>query len=326
MNRMTRVEEEENRWLRQAEMLINRIAKNRRRLLPWLEQENISCYRIYDRDIPEIPLAVDWYEGRLLVADFSNREETGKMRRARLKMITEHLSRGLGISAGDIFVRFHSREKGGTQYLGHGQRCKRVRVKEGGLDFLVNLEDYLDTGLFLDHRKTRQLVRNEAHGKRFLNLFAYTGAFSVYAAAGGAATTTTVDLSNTYLDWAKENMRLNGFTGQNHAFIRDDILGSLEKGMVSGTYDLVVVDPPTVSKGKAMARDFNIQRDHPLVLNRLSRHVAPRGVIYFSTNFKRFTLATNDLLCEKVTEITNEIISRDFSARRGLRCWRIQAG
>jgi 23S rRNA G2069 N7-methylase RlmK/C1962 C5-methylase RlmI len=196
-------------------------------------------------------------------------------------------------------------------------------VRENGLKFLVNLSDYLDTGLFLDHRVTRSLVRSEAAGKRFLNLFAYTGAFTVYAAAGGAASTTTVDLSNTYLRWAKQNLRLNGFTGQAHRLARDDARKFLEYHPPGPAYDLAVVDPPTFSRSKKLDRDWDIQRDHAELLNRLLRLMTPGGAIYFSTNFRTFKLAADELRRAETREITRQTIPPDFRESRIHRCWRI---
>ena len=166
---------------------------------------------------------------------------------------------------------------------------------EGGLQFEVNLSDYLDTGLFLDHRITRGMVRELAAGKRFLNLFAYTGAFTVYAAAGGAASTVSVDLSNTYLDWAQRNLALNGLAGPQHQFVRDDALGFLQSRGRRAAFDLAVVDPPTFSNSKRLEDFWDVQRDHVELLNRLAELMSPGGIVFFSTNFRRFKLAEAEL-------------------------------
>jgi 23S rRNA G2069 N7-methylase RlmK/C1962 C5-methylase RlmI len=196
-------------------------------------------------------------------------------------------------------------------------------VTESGLKFLVNLSDYLDTGLFLDHRLTRAMVRSEAAGKRFLNLFGYTGAFTVYAAAGGAAATTTVDLSKTYLLWAQRNLRLNEIRGKQHRLVRHEARRFLDDHPAGEYYDLAVVDPPTFSRSKRQERDWDIQRDHAELLNRLRELMAPGGVIYFSTNFRRFHLAEEELHGMTIREITRQTIPPDFRDRRPHRCWRM---
>jgi 23S rRNA G2069 N7-methylase RlmK/C1962 C5-methylase RlmI len=313
----------EEDWRRQLEMLANRIVKNRRRLKPWVRREGIHCYRVYDRDIPEIPLTVDWYQGRLHIADFSGHQKDEATRKRRRGQIAERLAGALSIKTTDIFVKFHMKAAGGTQYPKVAHKGRRIPVQEGELEFLVNLSDFVDTGLFLDHRNTRKMVRDEAEGKRCLNLFAYTGAFSVYAAAGGAAQTVTVDLSNTYLEWAEENMRRNGFRGPRHRFVRDDILLTLESRAMAGTYDLVIVDPPTVSKSKAMRRPFDVQRDHVLILNRVLERVSSGGVVYFSTNAQRFKLRKDEITCGSIKEITEDTVPLDFRNRRAHRCWRL---
>lgn len=307
----------------QTTMLVNRIAKNRRRLRSWLTREPISCYRMYDRDIPEIPLAVDWYEGHLHISDYRRRESIPEGTDPWMGEIAKALALSLEVPMAAVHIKQHHTKEGGTQYPARATSPNRVVVREDGLSFLVNLEDYLDTGLFLDHRKTRRMIRQIASGKRFLNLFAYTGAFSVHAAAGNAAATTTVDLSNTYLQWAAENMRINGFTGAEHTYLRADVLGALEQRKISGAFDLIVLDPPTISKSKAMTRSFDIQRDHPHILNQLRHLLAPGGAIYFSTNYRKFKLNAKSLTFGSITDITARITSPDFRPPNALRCWHI---
>lgn len=308
---------------RQAEMLVNRVRKNLRRLRPWLAAEGVTCYRLYDRDIPEIPLTIDWYEGRLH-AGFLPRDGSGGGGAAVL--LAARVGLALGVPERLIHVKRRSRAPGGTQYERLGRAEERVEVGEGGHRFLVNLSDYVDTGLFLDHRITRRLVAGEARGRRFLNLFAYTGSFTVYAAAAGARTTTTVDLSQTYLDWAWENLRLNGLAGPAHSFVRDDVVGALEDGRVSGRYDLVVVDPPTVSRSKRMRRPFEVQRDHARLLDRVLAVTAPGGVVYFSTNLHRFSFGLDRGAAAAIEEITAATIPPDFRDARAHRCFRIVKG
>jgi len=197
-------------------------------------------------------------------------------------------------------------------------------VEEQGLKFWVNLGEYLDTGLFLDHRVTRARVREEAKGKRFLNLFAYTGSFTVYAAAGGAKGTTTVDMSNTYLDWAAENLKLNGFAGPKHERIRADVTRWLEDaGREGRTYDLIVLDPPSFSASKKMSGTFNVQRDQLKLLRSTLALLAPSGILYFSTNYTGFQLEADEKLDADFEETTPRSIPEDFHRKDVHRCWRV---
>jgi 23S rRNA G2069 N7-methylase RlmK/C1962 C5-methylase RlmI len=324
-----RVADEREDWERQAEMLVNRIRKNRRRLGPWLRAEAVACYRLYDRDIPELPLLVDWYDGRLHVS-YLPRDDDGEPDRpqsddddTRAELLTARIADALDVATDDVFLKRRERAPGGTQYERLGRGGPGIEVAEGGHRFLVNLADYVDTGLFLDHRITRRLVAAEARGKRFLNLFAYTGAFTVYAAAAGAASTTTVDLSQRYLDWAGRNLQLNGLVGPAHRLVRDDAIAALEDGRVSGGYDLVVVDPPTVSKSKRMRRPFDVQRDHAQLLRDVLAITAPGGAVWFSTNLRRFTLELDPGGRATVEDVTAKTIPPDFRDPRTHRCFRI---
>ncbi len=308
------------KWLTQAEMLIGRVAKNLKKLVPWSARENLTCYRIYDRDIPEIPIAVDWYDGRLHISVYENLEENVSAKTAehkhRYNFLAFRLASALNVSDCNVFLKFRIKAEGGGQYSALNNCRKIFSIKENDLTFLVNLSDYVDTGLFLDHRMLRRIVMADSLGKRVLNLFAYTGAFSVYAAAGGALSTTTVDLSNTYLNWARENMRQNGFVGDNHIFIRDDVLGAIVEKRISNMYDLIVLDPPTVSKSKSMHCDLDIQRDHPILLNGLLNQLSPGGTIYFSNNLKSFKFKRELIKCENIEDITKKTLPFDFRSPR----------
>ncbi len=305
-----------------GEMLVNRVQKNRRRLRSWIKREEITCFRLYDRDIPEIPLTIDWYEGRLCVARYE-KGELSPSGEDWVPSVLETVGEALGVAPERVYVRSRLRGPGGSRYSKRATDRDFFRVHEAGMKFRVNLSDYLDTGLFLDHRATREMVGLEAAGKRFLNLFAYTGAFSVYAAAAGAVGTTTVDMSNTYLDWARRNMASNGFDGPEHRYVRDDILDALDERRIEGEYDLVVVDPPTVSRSKRMKSDLDIQRDHAWMLNRILEICAPGAVIYFSTNFKKFCFDEAKVQCDRIAEISQKTIPPDFRDRRVHRCWRL---
>jgi 23S rRNA (guanine2445-N2)-methyltransferase / 23S rRNA (guanine2069-N7)-methyltransferase len=323
---------EHEAWERQAEMLINRIRKNRRRLGPWLEAERVTCFRLYDRDIPELPLVVDWYEGRLHVSHMP-RDPEGDPGAAetpvrgadddRAQLLAAKVADALGVPGDRVHLKRRAKAPGGTQYERLARGGREIEVSEGGLRFLVNLSDYVDTGLFLDHRITRRLVAAEARGKRFLNLFSYTGSFTVYAAAAGALTTTTVDLSPRYLDWAARNVALNGLASTAHVFIRDDVVSVLEDGRAEGRYDLVVVDPPTVSKSKRMRRPFDVQRDQAALLENVLGVTAPGGVVYFSTNLRRFSLDLDPRGTASIEDLTAKTIPPDFRDPKTHRCFRI---
>lgn len=311
-----------------AEMFRNRLTKRAHHLRRW-PKRGVTCYRLYDRDIPEVPLAVDVYEGRLHIAEYERPDDRSPARHADwLDLIVRTAVEAMDIPPGDVFLKRRSRQRGSDQYEKFDEAGRSFVVTEGGLKFRVNLSDYLDTGLFLDHRITRSLVRDESAGKRMLNLFAYTGAFSVYAAAGGARATTSVDLSNTYLDWARDNMGLNGFSGDEHRFVRSDASGFLLDHRPGGHWDLAVVDPPTFSNSKMTESDWDVQDRHADLLTALAERMSPGGVIYFSTNFRRFKLDEPALASAglAVREITSRTIPEDFRNKRIHRCWRMTRG
>ncbi len=306
----------------QAAEFRNRLVKMARHYRRW-PGRGIDCFRLYDRDIPNAPLAVDRYGDCLHIAVYEKPDAVESPRREQwIAYLTQTAREALGVPPENTFVKRRRRQTQAAQYTRQGDQHRELVVHENGLKFWVNLSDYLDTGLFLDHRVTRSLVRNEATGKRFLNLFAYTGAFTVYAAAGGARSTTTVDLSNTYLEWTKRNLVLNGFSGRGHRRVRDDARKFLEFHPPGEAYDLAVVDPPTFSRSKKLDRDWDIQRDHAELLNRLLRLMPPGGVVYFSNNFRGFKLAAEELRQVESREITRQTLAPDFR-RRLHRCWRL---
>lgn len=298
-------------------MFANRIKKNVRHLRKWARREGVSCYRIYDKDIPEIPIVVDWYDGRLHAALFAKPE----LGRDWLSLVVAAGADALGVTQGDVYVKVRERQRGAKQYERQGDRRARFAVHEGGLQFWVNLSDYLDTGLFLDHRQTRAWMRDRAGGKRVLNLFCYTGSFSVYAAAGGASHVTSVDLSNTYLAWTKDNFELNHIGEDRHQLIRDDVVGFLAH--TRAEYDLVVVDPPTFSNSKKTERAFDLKRDHVDLLRAVQRSTRPGGEILFSTNAGKLSLDPSVLPGAHLEEITDQTVPEDFARRRPHRAWLI---
>ncbi|MDO4858152.1 MAG: bifunctional 23S rRNA (guanine(2069)-N(7))-methyltransferase RlmK/23S rRNA (guanine(2445)-N(2))-methyltransferase RlmL [Thermoguttaceae bacterium] len=300
-----------------------RLEKLNHHLRRWPTKRGITCFRVYDRDIPEIPLAIDRYEDCLHIAEYDRPNDRNAAQQGQwMDLMVEITGRVLDVPKEKIFVKRRQRQRGASQYERWDTRHFVIEAHEGGLKFFVNLSDYLDTGLFLDHRITREMVRKEAAGKRFLNLFAYTGSFSVYAAAGGAQSVTTVDLSNTYLDWAQDNMELNGFRGPQFEYVRSDVFRFLNALYDDEIFDLVVLDPPTFSNSKDLD-DWDVQRDHAEMLNLLISHLAPGGVIYFSNNNRRFKLDEDAIQGVSIREISNRTVPEDFRNKRIHRCWRM---
>ncbi len=270
----------------------NRLKKNAKQRFKWAEREGVTAFRIYDLDMPEWPFAVDWYAGSAHVMEYPRRSQLrdGSIDEARAEVVRATAA-ALELPPEKIFTKTHEKRPWGQgQYERLNVKSTVVKVQEHGLTFECNLSDYLDTGLFLDHRVTRARVRKEAQGKRFLNLFAYTGSFTVHALAGGASETTTVDLSNTYCEWAERNLALNGFKpGPKHRVLRDDVLAWLEG--CREEFDLIVLDPPTFSSSKKkMGRRFEVQRDHRWLIEQARARLSEHGVLYFSTNFLGFEL------------------------------------
>ena len=312
---------------RQAEEFGNRLRKRARHLRRWPTKRGISCYRLYERDIPEVPLVVDRYEEALHIAEFDRpHERTAAEHADWLDHMVKTASEVLEVPRELVFIKHRARQKGSAQYERVSDEQTLRQVHEDGLTFQVNLSDYLDTGLFLDHRQTRKMVREGAAGKRFLNLFCYTGAFTVYAAAGGAAETTSVDLSQNYLDWAEENLRLNQLSGEQHRFVRSDAREFLESLDVGEQFDLAVVDPPTFSNSKSLERDWDVQQDYQSLLELLIPRMSSGGVIYFSTNSRRFKLDEGGLAEVEIREISRQTVPEDFRNKRIHRCWRMVVG
>ena len=305
-----------------------RLAKRFKHLSKWARRQQFEAFRVYDRDIPEIPLVIDWYAGWLHAAEYERpHERTDIEHDVWLDKMIEAAALELGVPPTQTFLKMRRRQRDGGQYEKVDQRQTVFSVKEGDLSFEVNLSDYLDTGLFLDHRQTRVMVRGEAEGKRMLNLFCYTGSFSVYAAAGGAKETVSVDLSNTYLEWTRTNLSMNGFKDAGrHRIVRDEARAFLEHRALRGEapFDLVVVDPPTYSRSARSETPWDIERDHADLLDLVAKNLVPGGVVYFSTNFRRFHLAEERLSAlYTFREITNRTIPEDFRNQRIHRAWRL---
>ena len=309
-----------------AQMLRNRLQKNLRHLRKRLVREDIHCWRAYDQDLPEYAAAIDVYgdtsgQDHLHIQEYrAPADVPADIARLRLREIARVAAEVLEVPRERIAIKTRERGKGGSKYGQLDQRNEFIEVAEGGLEFLVNLTDYLDTGLFLDHRLVRARLRDMAAGKCFLNLFAYTATASVYAAAGGALETTSVDLSATYLDWASRNLALNGFSGVAHRLMQFDALEFL--GRDRGHYGLIFVDPPTFSNSKR-AEDFDVQRDHVKLLEACDARLTRDGVIVFSNNFRRFKLDRAALETRfAIEDWSAASIPFDFARRADIHgCW-----
>jgi 23S rRNA (guanine2445-N2)-methyltransferase / 23S rRNA (guanine2069-N7)-methyltransferase len=301
-----------------AAMFANRVRKNLKELGGWAAREGISCFRVYDADMPEYAFAIDIYgndERWAYVQEYAAPPTVSpEAARSRRDEAMSVLSEVLSIPPERTFVRVRRRQRGGEQYEKLDSAGQFHVVREGGYRLLVNFTDYLDTGMFLDHRLTRQRIGELAKGRRFLNLFAYTGVATVHAVGGGARASTTVDMSRTYLDWAKRNLALNGLAGPEHGFVHADCFKWLEERAAAGRkgYDLVFVDPPTISRSKRMSGDFDVQRDHVRLLELTSRLLERDGIIVFSNNYQRFKLERGSLAAFDVEDITRSTLPRDF--------------
>ena len=310
----------------------NRLAKNAKHWGRWARRRGCGAYRVYARDLPEFPLALDCYvaEDPALGTRVHLQEiETGweqdpAQHAAWLAAVTAATAEALSLPATAIVTKRRAKRQGREQHTKTGAAGHPFVVVESGLRFLVNLEAYLDTGLFLDHRALRALVRERAMGRRMLNLFAYTGSFTVYAAAGGAIASDTVDLSNTYLDWAAANFALNGVDVAKHALIRADATSWLDAARRERRrYDLVVLDPPAFSNSKAMSGVLDVQRDHASLIAAARALLAPGGELFFSTNLRSFRLDAALAADAAVTDITARTLAEDFRDPRVHRAYRI---
>lgn len=304
----------------------NRLGKNAKHYLKWARRHNIEAWRLYDRDIPQFPFAIDVYGGQIHLQEY----DTGWLMQPEeyetwLSEVLEAVAFITGFAPADIHLKRRERQKGTQQYEKTGKAGEDFIVHEHGRRFWVNLEKYLDTGLFLDHRNTRQRVGEMAAGKRFLNLFAYTGSFSVYAATGGAAASETVDLSNTYLDWARRNFELNGIDEARHQIVRADVFQYLQAAAQAGKpFDLIVMDPPSFSNSKKMLDILDIQRDHQKLIDGAMALLASDGLLFFSNNLRSFAL--DEAVAQKyaVKEISKQSVPEDFRNKKIHQCWEIR--
>lgn len=307
-----------------GEDFVNRLRKNLKAMLKWAKKEGVSCFRIYDRDLPEYNVSVDIYEKWVHVQEYAPPTSIApEAAAARFQLVLRGIRQTLGLRADRVFIKTRQRQRGRQQYQKKAARQKLVEVGEGNCRYLVNFTDYLDTGLFLDHRPLRLRIYREACGRRFLNLFGYTGTATVQAAAGGARSTTTVDLSATYCRWTRMNLAVNGLGMSTNRVVVADCLAWLRQD--SGSYDLIFVDPPTFSNTKKERRVFDLQRDHLVLLELAMARLSDDGLLIFSNNFKGFKLdqRVEDLF--RVHCITRETIPSDFARNQRVhQCWEIR--
>ena len=307
-------------------MFENRLEKVHRHLGKQAKRLGVSCYRLYDHDLPEFPFCIEIYEQNIYMAEYRRRHGMSEEQHdAWMEKSIEVICEKLMVKNENIYLKLRQKKAGRLgQYQKTGEKKAEFIVEENGLRFIVNLSDYLDTGLFLDHRVTREKVKGDAKAKKVLNLFSYTGSFSVYAAAGEAAEVVTVDLSKTYLDWAQRNMQLNGYTdADKYKVIHADVLQYLHT-VPKNSFDLIILDPPTFSNSKRMDDILDIQRDHVKLINDCLFILKPGGKIYFSTNYKKFALGNESIKATLIKDITRQTTPFDFEGRINRVCYMIE--
>ena len=304
-----------------AEILANRLRKRFAHLSRRFKREGIDCFRLYDWDIKEVRAVVDWYAGHAVIAEYV-RLQTGPQ---WLPEMAKAIAQALNIPLGHVHLRRRqTKTEEGPRYKKLGSTGERLKVRERNLFFWVNLDDFLDTGLYSDHRDTRVIIGKLAAGQDFLNLFAYTGAFTCAAAAGGAKTTVTVDRSETYLEWAKDNLELNGLSGPQHTLIQSDISKYLTRAQREGRrFTLAFVDPPSFFQDRGRGISFDINEDHPELLRNVLKIMTPGAAVFFSTNHQRFEPHLDNLPVKDLTELTPATIPEDYRNRRIHRLWRM---
>lgn len=307
-------------------MFENRLLKVHKHYSKLARRQEVACYRFYDHDLSEFPFAIEWYDGVVQAAEYKRRHGMEDEEHEEwLAACKDILVKVLQIDPVNIFMKVRQRKVGrqGQYEKFAEQKVERI-VPESGLSFIINLTDYLDTGLFLDHRITRGMVRDEAKGKRVLNLFCYTGSFSVYAAAGGAKSVVSVDLSKTYLNWAKRNMQYNKlYDDEKHYFIHDDVMEWINN-IPANSFDLIVCDPPTFSNSKRMEDTFDVQRDHVALIKKLLKGCDEGGRIYFSNNYRDFAIDREHIPTHSIKDITGVTTPFDFQGRLHRSCFLIE--
>lgn len=303
----------------------NRLTKVYKHIGKIARKQNLACFRVYDIDLPEFPFIIDVYKDMIYVAEYKSKHKLSEEDyETWLNTSLEIIQQVFGVEKYNVFLKLRERQKGEQQYSKLNQEKKELIVDEHGLSFIVNLSDYLDTGLFLDHRLTRQKVKELAKDKRVLNLFSYTGSFTVYAASGGANKITTVDLSKTYINWAKRNLTYNKlYDDTKHEFLQIDVLQYL-KTVAPKSYDLIILDPPTFSNSKRMEDILDIQRDHVTIINQCLNILDDNGILIFSTNYRNFELDAEKLTSQKIKDITKQTTPFDFEGKLKRKCFWIE--
>jgi 23S rRNA (guanine2445-N2)-methyltransferase / 23S rRNA (guanine2069-N7)-methyltransferase len=311
-------------------MFINRVKKNYLFLKKWSKRENITAFRIYDKDIPQYPFAVDFYSGAIVLYQYERSKNNSELSNEyeiadllQLEEVISDLKKYFVLNENDFFLKVRKKQKGLSQYERENEKGVTRVVNEGDMKFLVNLSDYLDCGLFLDHRKTRQIVKKLSFDKNVLNLFAYTGSVSVAAALGNAKSVTTVDMSNTYLKWAESNFKLNNISNSNNEFIRANIVEWLDNLTInSKKFDLIFVDPPSFSNSKKMSESFDIQRDYISLLKNCEKILSEKGTIIFSNNLRSFKFDNEEFLKSfNIENITKKTLPQDFRNEKIHQAW-----
>ena len=309
-----------------AEMFSNRLKKNLKHLGKWARKNKLECYRLYDADLPDYAVAIDMYGEHAHVQEYAPPKSIDPEKAVqRINDVMHVIPQVLEIPASHVVLKLRQKQRGTQQYEAQASQKQRMKVTESGLNFWVNLTDYLDTGLFLDHRPTRQMIAQQSSGKDFLNLFAYTGSATVYAAAGNAKTTTTVDMSNTYLQWAQDNMALNGFNGEQHQFTRANCLEWMQTAQQEPKrYGFIFLDPPTFSNSSRMEGVFDIQRDHVSLIKMATNLLTDDGVLLFSTNRRDFKMDNDALTDLIIKDISRATLPKDFERNPKIHyCWSI---
>ena len=315
--------EPQARFERQAQMLANRVRKRFKHLRKRFARRNIEVFRLYDWDIPEIRAVVDWYDGHLVIGEYTRKQTVPEW----LPFMGRAVAVALGVPGGKVHLKARrAGRQGGRRYERIDHTDRKIIVNERDLRFLVNPYDFVDTGLFSDHRDTRQMVGAMAAGRDFLNLYCYTGTFTCYAAKGGARTTLSVDRADSALRWARQNLELNQIPLGNHTLVQMHALDFLTKARKGGyTCDLAVVDPPSYSTTRVDGEQFDIARDHPRLLEAVIAVMRPGGTVFFSTNHQNFRPRLTGLASRAIEEITDQTIPEDYIRKRAPihRCWRI---
>jgi len=307
-----------------ARMFANRLRKNRKRLAPWLRREGVECYRLYDADMPEYSVAVDIYGSHVHVAEYqapaSVAEEAAQR---RLQEVADALPSALDVAPERVVYKQRRRQRGVSQYERQAARGELLTVNEGEARLLVNLHDYLDTGLFLDHRPLRRRLAVECHGEDFLNLFCYTGSATVHAAVGGARSTTSVDTSKTYLEWLRKNLSVNGEGDGPHEIVRDDCMNFLNG--CQARFDTVLLDPPSFSNSRSREETFDVQRDHAVLVTAAMGVLRAHGQLYFSNNRRGFQLDPGLADSFDISDISAQTLDPDFARNPRIhQCWRVR--